>query len=145
MNFPAAVNAQHQIRHLPISEIQNLIIQQNTICRQRKTEFFVIRFFQAPAVLHQFLYHLPVHQWFSAEEIHFQIHTAAGISHQEIQRLSAHIKAHQSTPSMVLALFRKTILTGQITVMGNVKTESLHHRLPFLKIKHIILIDIRCK
>ena len=43
---------------------------------------------------------------------------------------------------MVLAFLCKTILTGQIAVVGNMKAQGLYHGLAFLKVYHIILIDI---
>ena len=81
------------------------------------------------AVSHQVFHHLPVHQRLTAEKVHLQISSVAGIGNQEIQRLLAYLKTHQRSAAMVLAFLRKAVFTGQITVMGNVQTERLDNGL----------------
>ena len=46
---------------------------------------------------------------------------------------------------MIFSLFRKTVFTGQITVMGNMKTKCFYYCLPLFKIKNVIFINIRRK
>ena len=143
VNLPAAINAAHHIGHLPVGKCQHLIVQENTIGGQGETELFVVRLLQAASIGHQVLYHLPVHQGLTPEEIHLQIYPAAGVGHQEIQRLFPHLKRHQCPSSVVLPFLREAIPAGQIAVMGDMQTQGFHHSLSVLKVKHVILVDIR--
>ena len=70
MDLFAAIQREHHIVHLPVAEIDDFIIQQHAVRRQGKAEVFVVDGFQAPGIGHQVFYHLPIHQRFSAEEIH---------------------------------------------------------------------------
>ena len=98
-----------------------------------------------PPVSYQVFYHLPVHQRLPAEEIHLQVPTVPGVGDQEIQRLFPHFKAHQRPSSMVLSFFRETVAAGQVAVVGNVETESLHHRLALFDLIDQALICILCE
>ena len=98
--------------------------------------------FKTPAVLHQVLYHLPVHQGLTAEEIHLQIHAVSGIGNQKIQCLFPYFKAHKSTSSMIFSLFCKAVFTCQVAVVGNVETKCFYHRLTLFKICDIVFIDV---
>ena len=73
MDFLSAVYAQNNVRHLPVGKFQDLVVQQYAVGGQSKAELLVVRLLQASAVLHQLLYHLPVHQRLPAEEVHLQI------------------------------------------------------------------------
>ena len=81
----------------------------------------VVDLFLLSSISHQVFHHLPVHQRFSAEEIHFQIMPVPGIGDQEIQRFLSHFKTHKGAPAMVLPFFREAVFAGQIAVMGNMK------------------------
>ena len=71
------------------------------------------------AIRNQILHNLPVHQRLTAEKVHLKIPSVAGIGNQKIQSLLSHLKAHQLPATVILALLRKTVATGKITVMGN--------------------------
>ena len=77
VNFLSAIHAQNDICHLPVHKINDVVIQQDTVCREREAEFLVVRLLETPAVCHQILDDLPVHQRLPAEEIHLQIDAAA--------------------------------------------------------------------
>ncbi len=94
------------------------------------------------AVSHQVFHHLPVHKRLPAEEIHFQIHPAAGICHEEVQCLLSHFQTHKRPSAVVFALPRKTVFTCQITVVGNVQAERLYDSLPVFEGVYVILVDI---
>ena len=105
----------------------------------------MIRLLQASSILDKILNHLPVHQRLPAEEVHLQIHTVTGVGNKKIQCLLSDFKAHQCPSSMIFALFCKTVTAGEVTVMCNMKAECFHNCLTLLKIKNIILINVRCK
>jgi hypothetical protein len=141
----APVHTENHIGHLAVAEIHDVIPQQNPVGRERETETLMMRLLQTASVLHKLLYHIPVHQRLSAKEINLQIDSAPGIGYQKIQRLPAGLQAHQGPAAMILALLGKTILTGQIAVMGNVKTKRLDNGLSLFKIYDQILKSILCK
>ena len=99
---------------------------------------------QASSVGHQIFDDLPVHQRLPAEEVHLQIHPVAGICHQKIQRFLSDLEAHQRTASVIFALFRKTVFAGKVTVMRDMQTQRLDHRLPVLEISDVFLVNILC-
>ena len=143
MDFFPSVDAQDDVRHLAVGKFQNLVIQEHAVGGQGEAELLIVGRFQAPAVRHQLLHHLPVHQGLASEEVHLQVHPVPGICHQEVQRLFAHLQAHQRPPAMVLPLLCEAVLAGQVAVVCDVEAEGLHHRLPFLEVKDIILVDVR--
>ncbi len=100
------------------------------------------RLLERPAVSYQLLYHLPVHKRLPTEEIHLQIHPAAGIFHKEVKCLLSHFQTHQSPPAVVFSLPRKTVFTGQIAVVGDMQAERFHNRLPVFKSVYVILVDV---
>ena len=101
-----------------------------------------MQLFLFSSVCHQILYHLPVHQRLPAEEIYFQITAVTRILDQKIQRLPAHFIGHQRTSPVIFPLFRKTVFTGQVAVMCDMKAERLYHRFPLLYLPNIRLIDV---
>ena len=142
MDFFPSVHAQNNICHLPVGKVNDVIIQQHAVRRQRKTEPLVVRFLKASAICDQILYNLPVHQGFPAKKIHFQVHAAAGVRHKKIQRLLADLVTHKSPSAMVLSLLRKAVPALKVAVMRNMKTECLHDRLTIPKGINTLLIDV---
>ena len=145
MDFPAAVNAEYHIVHFFVGKFHHLIIEQDAVCGQCKAETLVMYFFLGTSIGHKVFDYLPVHKRFPAEEIHFQILSVAGIGDQEIQRLFSHFISHHGSASMILPFFRETIAAGQVTVMGNVQAEGLHHSGPVLKAVDRFLVHILCE
>ena len=143
VDFLSPVDAQYNVVHLPIGKFQYLIVQKHAVCGKGETKFLSPGLFQTSAIGHQILYHLPVHQGLSPKEIHLQVDPVPGMLHQKIQGLFPHVKAHQRPSPMVLSLSCKAIPAGQVTVVGDVEAECLHHCLALFKVKNIILIDIR--
>ena len=142
MDLFSAVYAEYQICHLLIRKLHDFIIEQHAVGGQRKAEFLMVRLLQRPAVSDQVFYHLPVHKRLPAEEIHLQIHPAAGVRHEEIQRFLSHFQTHQRPSAVVFALPRKAVFTCQIAVVGNVQAERLHYRLPVFEGIYVVLVDI---
>ena len=88
--------------------------------------------FLLPPVCHKVLHNLPVHQRLASEEIHLKISPAAGTADQKIQRLLPRLKIHKRTPPVILAFLGKAVSACKVTVVGNMKAQSLHHRFPLL-------------
>ena len=118
--FPA-VQAEDDVVHLLVAELRHLIVQQDAVGGQGEAEILVVDGLLGAGVGHQVFHHLPVHQRLTAKEIHFQIAAASGIGNQKIQCLLTYFKGHQSSSSMIFALFCKTIFACKVTIMGNVK------------------------
>ena len=95
------------------------------------------------SVFNELLYNLPVHGRLAAEEIDLEISAGTRVRNQKIQCLLADFKTHQRSSAVVLALFRKTIATCEVAVVGNVKTERLDDSLSRLKVAHKALIAVR--
>ena len=145
VNFLTSIDTQDHVVHLTVCELLYLIVQQNAIGCQSKTESLIMKLLLLSSVCNQVFDNLPVHQRLATEEIHFQIVSASGIGNQEIQCLLTYLVAHKSTTSMILAFFCKAVTTGQITIMGNVQTQCLNYRLLCLhNIVDIIFINILC-
>ena len=145
IHFFSAVQAEHHIAHLPVAEIDDLIIQKHSVGGDGKAEMLVLLLFQRTAVGHQLLHNLPVHQRFPAEEIHLQVSAVSGVGHQEVQRFLSRLQAHESALPVVLALSGKAIAAGQVAVVGHMKTEGLDYGLPLLEIHDKLPVDIRRK
>ena len=144
MDSFSPVDAENDIRHLRVGKFQYLIAQKDAVGSQRKPELLVVRRFQAPAVSHQILHHLPVKQRFPAEEIHLQIDPVPRMRHQKVKRLPARLITHERPSAVVLSFLRKTVSAGQVTVVGDMQTKRLHHRLPAFIFTDILLINILC-
>ena len=140
-----SVNAEDHIGHFFINKLLNLVVEQDSVGRQGKTEFLMIGLLQAPAVGYQVFYHLPVHQRLAAEEIHLKIHPAAGIGNQKIQGLFPHFKAHQGASAVIFPFLRKAVAAGKVAVMGNMQAQGLDHGLTFFKIHHEIMVNVLCQ
>ena len=140
----SSVDGENDVSHLPVTEFQHLVIEQNAVGGQRKPELFVVWFLQASTVSHQILHHLPVKQRFPAEEIHLQIDPVPRMRHQKIKRLPARLITHERPSAVVLSFLRKTVSAGQVTVVGDMQTKRLHHRLPAFIFTDILLINILC-
>ena len=122
-----AVQREHHVAHLFVGEVDHIVVDQHPVGGQGKAEILAPLLFHAAGVLHQPFDHVPVHQRFAAEEVHFQIGAAAGMLHQEIQRPLAHLVAHQRPLAVVFALTGKAIGAVQVAGMGNVQAQGLDH------------------
>ena len=65
--------------------------------------------FAGTGIRDKLLYDVEIHQRFAAEEVDFQIVTRAGMFEQEIKRLLADLKGHESAVAVVLALACKAV------------------------------------
>ena len=120
------VKTQHDVVHLAVAELHDLVVQEHAVCSKRKAEVFIVQFFLFPPVGDQFLHDFPVHRRLSAEEIHFQISSVSGIPDQEIKRGFPGFRRHQSPAAVVFTLFRKTVPAGQIAVVCDMQAHGLH-------------------
>ena len=127
MDLLAAIQRQHHIAHFPVGEVDHVIVNEHTVCGQRKAEIFAPLLFHTAGILHQLLHHVPVHQRLTAEEVHLQIGAAAGVIHQKVQSLLANLKAHQRTVSMVFSLAGEAVGAVQVAGVRHMQAQRLHH------------------
>ena len=71
-----------------------------------------------------------------------QIHAAAGIRNQKIQRLFAHLKAHESPSAVVFPFLCEAVLAGKVAVVRDVQAQRLYNSLPLLEIADILLVNV---
>ena len=102
----------------------------------------VVQLLLLPSICNKLLYYIKIHKRLAAKEIHFQIAALSGIGNQKIQCLLTGLKIHKRAPSVVLALFRKTIFAGEIAVMCDMQAQRLDYRLMLLKINNMRLVNI---
>ena len=109
VHFLAAVETQNDIAHLAVCKIDDVVVNQNAVCRQREAEVLTAFLFAGTGIRDKLLYDVEIHQRFAAKEVDFQIVARAGMFEQEIKRLLADLKGHESAVAVVLALACKAV------------------------------------
>ena len=142
IDFLAAVNAQHNIPHLLVYKVEDLIGEQDAVRRDGETELLVVLLFLAAAVSDKLLDNIPVHKRLAPEEIHLQVDAAAGILDEEIECLAADLIAHERTAAHVFALVGKAVFAAEVAVMRHMQAERFHHGVALLEIDHGIAVRI---
>ena len=79
MDLFSSIQTQHHIATFPVGPFDYLIVHQNTIGSQRKTEILAFFLFNTPCIGDQVLHHLEVHQRLTTKEVHLQIPSGTGI------------------------------------------------------------------
>ena len=102
----------------------------------------IMHFLQLSSILHDLPDHTKIQSRFSPKEINFKIMPVTGIGNQKVQSCLSHFLRHERTVSLIFTFPCETITAGQVTVMGNMKTEGFHHGLPVLHFLDIIFIII---
>src|SRR5699024_9040368 len=82
MNFFSAVQTQYHVMHFFVCKFDDVIINQQTVGSQCETEVFVVFFFHTAGIIYQLFHHIPVHERFAAEKVHFQISSAARVGNE---------------------------------------------------------------
>ena len=116
MDLLAAVQTQHHIAHLPVGEVDDVVVDEHPIGGQGKAEVLAPLLLHAACIGHQPLHHVEIHQRLAAEEVHLQIVPGAGVIHEEVQCLLAYLIAHQRPVAVVLALTGEAV--GAVEVAG---------------------------
>ena len=127
MYLLASVQGQDHIAHLPVGKVYYLVVNEHAVGGEGKAEFLVVGLLLGAGIGNQLLYHLPVHQRLSAEEVHLQIGAAAGVFNEEVQGPLANFKAHQGPFPVILALAGKAVGTVEVAGVGHMEAQSLHH------------------
>ena len=102
-----------------------------------------MQFLLFPCVGHHIFDHLPVHQRFTAEEVHLQIPAGTGVGNEEIDGLFTHLQGHEGSVALVLALTGKAVVAGQVTGVGHMKTQGFDDRIALLEIKGHVGVLVR--
>ena len=122
MNLLASVKTQDNIAHFLVSKFYNLVIYKHAVGGQRKSEILALILLYRTCVQDELLYHIPVHERLTTEEIHLKIMPRAGILNKKIESTLTGLKAHNSTFARIPALTCKAVGAVQITGMSNMKT-----------------------
>ena len=125
MHFLASVDTHNDVVHLFIREFNDLIVYKNAVRSKRETEVLASFLLDAAGMGDRLLYHVPVHQGLTTEEVHFQVAALARMCHQEVQRLLADFEAHQRAVAVIFALAGEAVGTVQVAGMRHMKTECL--------------------
>ena len=142
VDFLAAVDAHDHVVHFLIGKLDDLVVHQNAVGGQGEAELLVVGLLQAAAVGHQLLDHVPVHQGLTAEEVHFQIPALAAVGHQKVQRLLAHLEAHQGTLAVVVALAGEAVFAVQVAGVGHMQAHGLHFGHALFEIEGHVAVDV---
>ena len=61
---------------------------------------------------------------------------------EEVQSLLAHLKAHEGTLALVLALACKAVLAGEVAGVGHVEAQGLDDGVALLEVKGQVLVGV---
>jgi len=142
MDFPASVQAEHHIMHFSVGKLYHIIVYPDTVSGKREAEILSGFFFYLPAIFNYTLYHIPVHQRLSSEEVHLQIHSVAGIFHEKIKSPLSRFQAHKSPLAMEFPLACKAVVAAEITGMSYMEAKSLDLRVSVLQVESPGLIYV---
>ena len=70
VNLLPPVQGKDHVVHFPVSEVDNLLVDEHPVGGEGEAELFAMGFLLRPGIGHQVLHHLPVHQRFAAKEVH---------------------------------------------------------------------------
>lgn len=85
MHLAAAVKRKHYIVHLSVAEIDDLIIDEDTVGGEGKAEIFPSILLHRTGIGHQLLDNRPIHQRLATEEINFQVAPAGRVFDKKIE------------------------------------------------------------
>ena len=125
MDLLAAVQTQHHIAHLPVGEVDDVVVDEHPIGGQGKAEVLAPLLLHAAGIGHQPLHHVEIHQRLTAEEVYLQIVPGTGMIHEEVQRLLAHLIAHQRPVAVVLALTGEAVGAVEVAGVGHMEAQCL--------------------
>ena len=127
VNLPTAVQTQHHVAALAVGEIDDVVVDEQAVGREREAEVFARLLFDAARVGDEVLDDLKIHQRLAAEEIHLQIAPSAGMGDEVIQREAADLEGHQRALALILPLTGEAIGAVEIAGVRNVQAERLDH------------------
>ena len=125
VDFLPAVQAENHIAHFAVGEIDNIIIDENAVCCQSKSEILAVYLFLLSGICHELFYNIPVHKGLTAKEVHFKIPAAAGILDEEVQCAFSDFKTHERLIPMVFSLTCEAVGAVEIAGVGNMEAERL--------------------
>ncbi|MPM31948.1 hypothetical protein SDC9_78505 [bioreactor metagenome] len=109
MDFFSSVKAKYHVVHFTVGEFDHFVVQQHPVCGEGEPETLAALFFPLPRVGDGLFDDLPVHERLPAEEVHFQVGSAAGMRDQKIDRLFPHGKRHEGPFPVILSLAGETV------------------------------------
>ena len=142
MHFFSAVQAENDVVHFFIHEIDHVIVDKHAVCGEGETEILVVFFFHTSCICHELLNNIPVHERFTAEEVHLEVSSRAGICDEEIKSLLTNLKAHERALTLIFTLACEAVFTVEIAGVCHVEAERLNHIAVILIIKCELFILI---
>ncbi len=125
-----AVNAEYHIVHVFIYKVTLVLIQKKDIGGYGKAEILFAVALPCPGIVNYPLYHIKIHEGFSAKEIHFKVPPVPGVFNKKIYRPHAYLKAHQGAFSQIFTRPCKAVFAPQVAVMGYVEAKGFYNGIP---------------
>ena len=125
--LPISVQTQHHVAALAVGEIDDVVVDEQAVGREREAEVFARLLFDAARVGDEVLDDLKIHQRLAAEEIHLQIAPSAGMGDEVIQREAADLEGHQRALALILPLTGEAIGAVEVAGVRDVQAERLDH------------------
>ena len=138
MDFLSPVKAQNDIAHFSVCELNDIVVNENSVRRKREAEILVFFLFDASRIADKLFDDVKVHQRFTAEKVDFEIFARSRILNEKIKRPFPDLEAHQRAFSVILPLAGKAVRTVQIAGVRYMKTERLDNsrRARFQRSRH---------
>ena len=121
----ASVEAQDHVRHLFVAVVDDVVVDEHAVRRDREAEVFPRLLLDGPAVIDGLFDDIPVHEGLAAEEVDFEVPPCPGMGHEEVHRLFGHFKAHERPVAVVLALAREAVFAVEVAGVGDVEAQGL--------------------
>ena len=142
MDLAPPVEAQDDVVHLPVAEIDHLVIDQHSVGSEGEAEFFIAFPLARAGVGDEPLDDLPVHQRLPAEEVNLKVDSAAGMGDQEFERLTSHLKTHQCPLAVVFSLAGEAVVAVEVAGVGHVQAQRLDNGVAALEVEGLAGVDI---
>ena len=122
----AAVEGEHDVVHLAVAEVRDLVVEQHAVRREGEAEILARVLFDGARVGDEVLDYLPVHERFAAEEVDLEVPPVAGVLDEEVERPLADVEGHDGPLAVVLALAGEAVGAVEVAGVGDVEAEGLY-------------------
>ena len=122
----AAVEGEHDVVHLAVAEVRDLVVEQHAVGREGEAEVLARVLFDGARVSDEVFDYLPVHERFAAEEVDLEVPAVAGVLDEEVERPLADVERHDGPLAVVLALAGEAVGAVEVAGVGDVEAEGLY-------------------
>ena len=123
MDFFAPIQADDDIVHLPVDEIDAFVVQRNAVCGHGKVDLLTEPLFLLAAICDDLLANIKVHERLAAKEIDLQMLSGTAAFHQKIDGSLSDGERHQHARTVKIAGGSKAVFTAQVAIMRNMQAE----------------------